>query len=171
MSNAIEEVMGAPAQRWIGRNVEQFVPPAALDSHRAFSDMAAQGTAYSGRAMLVDGDGTTHWIQLHLKPFYDSRGVRDGLVSNFHLIDDEVAAEARAEEARAAQAAADALYRKSVDSAAVGMCLADTVGNFIDVNQAMCDFFGYPATVLKTKTWMELTARTTCRPISTKGPR
>ncbi|MCB1292947.1 MAG: PAS domain S-box protein, partial [Mycobacterium sp.] len=53
---------------------------------------------------------------------------------------------------------ADALYRRSVDSAAVGMCLTTPEGRFTDVNQAMCEFFGYDTQSLLTKTWQELTA-------------
>ncbi len=157
-SNAVETVMGAPAEHWIGRNVEEFIPPDALANHRALMRAAVDGAGYAGRAALIDVHGTRHWIQLHLKPFYDSHGVRDGLVANFHLIDDEVAAEQRAEEARRAQANADALYRRSMDSAAVGMCLASPEGTFIDVNPAMCEFFGYDLPTLKTRTWQELTA-------------
>lgn len=157
-SNAVETVMGAPADYWVGRNVADSVPPESLAQHRAMMAVAVGGETYSGRATLIDAHGTTHWIQLHLKPFHDSHGVRDGLVANFHLIDDEVAAEARAEQARARQAASDALYRRSMDSAAVGMCLASPEGRFIDVNPAMCEFFGYDLPTLKTRTWQQLTA-------------
>ncbi len=55
-------------------------------------------------------------------------------------------------------ARADALYRRSMDSAAVGMCLADLEGNFVEVNDALCGFFGYDADTLRQKTWQELTA-------------
>ena len=64
----------------------------------------------------------------------------------------------RSKKARRQQARADALYRRSVDSSAVGMCLVDAEGGFVDVNGALCEFFGYDAQTLKSKTWQELTA-------------
>jgi PAS domain S-box-containing protein len=53
---------------------------------------------------------------------------------------------------------ADTLFRRSMASAAVGMFLADLEGNFVEVNNALCGFFGYDADTLQGKTWQELTA-------------
>ena len=55
-------------------------------------------------------------------------------------------------------ARADALFRRSMASAAVGMFLADREGNFVEVNNALCGFFGYDEDTLRYKTWQELTA-------------
>ena len=54
--------------------------------------------------------------------------------------DDKVATQQQADQARRQRARADALYRRSMDSAAVGMCLADLEGNLIEVNAALCVF-------------------------------
>jgi PAS domain S-box-containing protein len=62
------------------------------------------------------------------------------------------------EEARRLQAVADARYRRSMDNAAIGMCLITPEGRFEEVNEALCQLFGYDAETLKTKTWQELTA-------------
>ncbi|MFN8125280.1 MAG: PAS domain S-box protein [Candidatus Nanopelagicales bacterium] len=48
-------------------------------------------------------------------------------------------------------------FRRSMAESAVPMCLIEPDGSFGDVNQAVCDFFGYPADLLKTKTWQQLT--------------
>ncbi len=40
---------------------------------------------------------------------------------------------------------------------AIGMCLIAVEGTFIEVNPALCEFFGYDAATLQTKTWQELT--------------
>ncbi len=60
--------------------------------------------------------------------------------------------------ARRRHAAADALFRRSVDSAAVGMGLLTIDGRFMKVNDAMCSFFGRDAAALRGKTLQELTA-------------
>lgn len=55
-------------------------------------------------------------------------------------------------------ARANARYRRSVDNAPIGMCLIHPAGGFVEVNDALCGFFGYDAETLKQKTWQELTA-------------
>lgn len=55
-------------------------------------------------------------------------------------------------------AASEARYRRSMDCAAIGMCLVAPDGRFIEVNDSLCRFFGYDADTLTTKTWQELTA-------------
>ena len=53
-------------------------------------------------------------------------------------------------------AASEALYRRSMDNAAVAMCLASPEGRFIEVNDAMCRLSGYDAQTLTTMTWQDL---------------
>ena len=156
-SPSIESVFGAPPEHWIGRPAGTLIPPGGEDGHRDRLRRLAAGETLVTRLELTAVDGTRHWVHMHARPFVDEGRV-DGFTAALRVIDDEVKAEQQAAEARERQAAADALYRKSMDSSAIGMCLADTVGNFVDINPAMCEFFGYPAEVLKTKTWMELTA-------------
>lgn len=61
-------------------------------------------------------------------------------------------------EARDLQRKADRRYRRLVDNSGIGMGLLTIDGKFDAVNQAMCDFFGYDADTLRTKSWQELTA-------------
>lgn len=61
-------------------------------------------------------------------------------------------------QARELQHRADLRYRRLMDTSGVGMGLLAPDGQFQDINQAMCDFFGYDAQTLLTKTWQELTA-------------
>ena len=57
-----------------------------------------------------------------------------------------------------AAAAAEAKFRQAMDNAAIGMCLITPDGRFEEVNDALCELFGYPADTLTQKTWQELTA-------------
>ena len=61
---------------------------------------------------------------------------------------------------RLAQHAAEveAKYHRTMDTAAVGMCLTTPEGRFTEVNDAFCVFFGYDADVLTGMSWQELTA-------------
>ena len=158
VSPSIEAVLGAPPEFWLGQEVFDFAPPEDLAEQSALMAKVNGGEAVKHRVRAIGVDGVTHWFDLRAQPFYDTDGNHDGLTTALRLVDDEVAAERRIEQARLEQARADALYRRSVDSAAVGMCLTTPEGRFTDVNQAMCEFFGYDTQSLLTKTWQELTA-------------
>ena len=60
--------------------------------------------------------------------------------------------------AQRAAAAEAAKFRQAMDNAAIGMCLITPDGRFEEVNDALCELFGYPADTLTQKTWQELTA-------------
>ncbi len=158
VSPSVEAILGAPAQYWLGRNVFDVIPPEDQPLNRARMAAVVAGGTVKERVRLVSADGVTHWLDLHAKPFYDEQGRQDGVTASLRLIDDEVAAEQQVEEARRQQARADAIYRRSLESSAVGMCLSDLEGNFTEVNAALCEFFGYDADSLRRKTWQDLTA-------------
>ena len=73
------------------------------------------------------------------------------------VIDAEVAAEQRAEEARRLQARADDRWRRMMETSAVGMAISDPSGRFETVNQALCNFLGYDEESLEKLTWQDLT--------------
>lgn len=61
-------------------------------------------------------------------------------------------------QARDLQSTADSRFRRLMDNSGVGMAVFTPDGQLETVNPAMCDFFGYDADTLRTKTWQELTA-------------
>lgn len=105
----------------------------------------------------IHADGHRIWGDLSVGCVRDAEGRVQVLVVQVVDITAEMSARAEAEEARRQQAKADALHRRSMESAAIGMCLASPEGAFYEVNQALCDFFGYDAKTLLSKTWIELT--------------
>lgn len=158
ISPSATEVLGGPPGYWVGRQVREIIPPEdAFAFARRLATLAA-GRTVRERIRVVSVAGVTHWIDLLARPFYDDAGDQDGFTGALRLVDDEVAAQQEANEARVRQARADALYRRSIDSAAVGMCLANLEGNFVQVNDALCAFFGYDAAALRQMTWQQLTA-------------
>lgn len=82
---------------------------------------------------MIAADGAVHWFHMYAKPFYGADGHQDGALSTLRPIDDEVAAEQEAQEARRHQARAEARYRRSMDSAPIGMCLIAPGGAFVEV--------------------------------------
>jgi PAS domain S-box-containing protein len=157
-SPSVADVVGGSPEYWVGRQVREIIPPEDAAAFAARLATLTAGGTIQQRIRVVAVDGVTHWADLHARPLYDDDGHQDGFTDALRLVDDEVAAQQDAEQSRRQQARADALYRQSVDSAAVGTCLINPEGGFVDVNQAVCEFFGYDAETLKSKTWQELTA-------------
>ena len=157
VSPSVEEALGAPPEHWIGQSLWDLIPDEDRDAHGMVTWLA-DDLATIPRGRMKGADGSTHWVHVHAKAFYDADGNPDGYTSSFRVIDDEMAAVESAEDARRERARADARYRRIVDSSAIGMCLVTPEGRYEEVNQALCDFFAYDAETLKTKTWQELTA-------------
>ena len=158
ISPNVEALLGGSVERWLGRRSLELVPPEDKEAAVARWKTVSAGGEVNQRVQLTARDGDAHWFHVHTTPFYDDAGVRDGAVTSVRLIDDEVAAEQAVEAARRQQAKADERYRRSMDNAAIGMCLIDPDGRFVEVNDALCQLFGYDAEALKHTTWQEVTA-------------
>ncbi len=157
ISPNVRDVLGAPPEYWLGRTLLELVPPEDAQAHIDRWKKVDEGTAISERVRMRAVDGVLHWFHLNVKPFRDAEGHRDGAVIAAHLVDEEVAAEQAVEEARRRQAIADERFRRSMDHAAVGMCLLNQQGRVEEVNHALCDFLGYDADTMRQKTWPDVT--------------
>lgn len=158
ISPSVETALGAPPPYWVGRTLQETVPPEETPDLAARTATVLAGGVVQQRVRVIGADGVVHWFAMYAKPFYDADGREDGALSTLRLIDDEVADEQAAEEARRQLARAEARFRRSMDSAAIGMCVIAPDGAFVEVNPALCEVFGYDAETLVHKTWQELTA-------------
>lgn len=113
---------------------------------------------YRVRKQFLRADGRRAWGYLALSVLRNASGEPQHLIGQIVDITADVEIREQLEEARRLQAVADTRYRRSVDNAAIGMCLITPDGRFLDVNEALCRLFGYDAETLKNKTWQELTA-------------
>lgn len=157
VSPSAEGLLGAPPEYWIGRPAREFVP---AEDREAAADRLARtlaGDVITDRLRVISPDRVIHWAELRGKAFYAPNGDLHGITAVLRLIDDEVAAQQEAEEAREQQARADARYRRAMDTAAIGMCLLAPDGKFDEVNPALCEFFGYDAETLMSMRWQDLT--------------
>ena len=55
------------------------------------------------------------------------------------------------------KAESDSRVVRAMRDAPIGMCLVAPDGRFVEVNAALCDFFGHDADALVTRTWQEVT--------------
>jgi PAS domain S-box-containing protein len=116
------------------------------------------GEFFEGSAVNYRKNGVAFVVQWNISPVRDADGAIVAYISIQQDITARVVAEREAEEARRQQARTDERYRRSMDNAAVGMCLIAPDGRFVEVNDALCGLFGYDAETLKQRTWQELTA-------------
>lgn len=157
VSPSVEGALGAPPEYWVGRKAREAVPHDDGPEAAARLAKALAGDVVRDRLRVMSVDGVTHWADLHGKAFYGADGSLGGVTAVLRLIDDEVAAQQQAEEARRERARADARYRRAMDTAAIGMCLLAADGAFLEVNPALCEFFGFDAETLMRKKWQDLT--------------
>ena len=157
VSPSVEKALGAPPEYWIGRKARQAVPPEDRPAAAARLAKALAGEVVKEPLRITAVDGVTHWAHMHGTAFYDADGRQDGVTAVIRLVDDKVAAQLDAEDARRQQALADARYQRLMDTAAIGMCLLAEGGTFLEVNPALCEILGYDADTLTQKTWQELT--------------
>ena len=97
-----------------------------------------------------------YFVQWNISPVRDASGVIVAYISIQQDITARVVAEREAEEARRQLAKVDERYRRSMDNAAIGMCLIAPDGRFVEVNDALCELFGYDAEPWRQKTWQEV---------------
>lgn len=116
------------------------------------------GEFFEGSAVNYRKDGVAYFVQWNISPVRDTSGVIVAYISIQQDITARVVAEREAEEARRQLAKVDERYRRSMDNAPIGMCLIAPDGRFVEVNDALCELFGYDAELLRQKTWQELTA-------------
>ena len=157
VSPSVEEALGAPPEYWIGRKAREAVPPEDGPVAAARLARALAGEVVKEPLRIISVDGVIHWAHMHGTAFYDAEGRQDGVTAVLRLIDDEVAAQRQAAEARRQQALADARYQRLMDTAAIGMCLLAQDGTFLEVNPALCEMLGFDADTLTQKRWQELT--------------
>ena len=77
-SPSAEQVLGAPAEHWIGRDAQELIP---AEDRSAFADRLAslgEEEIVQQRLRIAGLGGQTHWTHLHAQPFYDADGHSDG---------------------------------------------------------------------------------------------
>ncbi len=161
VNQALCRFLGCGAETLIGRDWTDLLRrPERSDSDAAGTAdvIAGRRDAYRTIEEYAHADGHVIWGDLTLTCLRGSDGTPQYLLAQIADITPAVELRDELAEARRRQVAADALYRRSVESAKIGMALTNPDGRFTEVNDAMCEFFGYDAQTLVKKTFVELTA-------------
>lgn len=157
ISPSVEKAFGAPPGFWVGRTAASLIAEEDLAVFAEILDAAASPDPPPRRLRIYAADGAPHWVEVHATSFYDAEGNPDGRVATLHLVDSQVRVQQEAEEARQSRQRADARYRDLIENSIVATALLTPEGRYAMVNRAMCDWLGYDADTLLTKTWQEIT--------------
>ena len=148
LNRATSDYLGLPRAELIGRGVAETMP--------GIREALLPGCIRcleTGEPLIIDDLPYANENLRHARR-YDLRATRatpTSIVVHWRDVTDRFQVAQRA-------AAAEVKFRRSMDNAAIGMCLIAPDGRFEEANAALCEFFGYDAETLKHKTWQELTA-------------
>lgn len=133
VNEAMCQFLGCDAETLLTKNWQEFVPEDDMPGQlQEVSDMlAGRRPSIKEVRRYLRADGRSVWGELLPTVLRDATGSPQHIVAQIVDVTTEVAARAEVEEARRQKEMADALYRRSVDSAAVGMCLVSPAGGFV----------------------------------------
>ncbi|WP_411821662.1 PAS domain S-box protein [Leptospira sp. 'Mane'] len=124
-----------------GKSREKFL--------EVFEEAITKGTTYDIEIQLLTVKGREFWARAKGNPeFVDGKCVRiHGSIQDINEVKlDEINRSITEEQ-----------FKKAFDSAAMGMAIVSLDGEFQEVNQSLCEMFGYPKEELKGKTFQEVT--------------
>ena len=142
---------GFPVDEIIGRNC-RFLQGPLTDPDDVDKIRNAVKTKTGCHVMLINyrRDGSLFYNDLVVSPVTDAEGV----VTHFVGIQNDASVVA---EAQKTLEQSEAEYRGTFENAAIGMAHIGMEGEWLRVNQKLCQIVGYDAETLKQKTFQELT--------------
>lgn len=114
VSPSIKAVLGWEPEEWIGQPLTDFVTEESLPSVRANLRQVVEGNPVVARYQTRAKDGSVHWAESRAMPYFDAQGQRNGIVTAFHLIDQQVAMEQELERRARTDELTNLLNRKEV---------------------------------------------------------
>ncbi|WP_323207989.1 PAS domain-containing protein [Synechococcus sp. BA-132 BA5] len=95
VSPSLTTALGWLPTDWIGQVGTQFLlhQGEAEHYHINLETLKMSGHSVIAREQIYAKDGSIHWIQTHAGPYVNSKGVVEGIVASFRLIDEIVQAE------------------------------------------------------------------------------
>ncbi len=95
VSPSLTAALGWLPEDWIGQVGTQFLLHGGKAEHYQANrqTLSMGGNSVRAREQVYAKDGSIHWIETHAGPYVNSKGVVEGIVASFHVIDEMVAAE------------------------------------------------------------------------------
>ncbi len=155
VNDAMCELFGYSREQLSARTWRDLTHPDDLAASELASQRLAAGTpghdsqAYRVTKRYLHADGHVIYGDLNAGPV-DMEGEERLLLGQIIDVSDSVLA-------RQQLAHSEERFRRSMAESAVPICIIEPDGSFGEVNQAVCDFFGFTEEQLRGKTWQELT--------------
>ena len=131
-SPSVSRVLGWTQDELVGRDALSFSHPDELGRARRELARLNDGEEVTSRYRARCQDGSYRWCRMHVRPVFDAEGVVIALVSAWQDVQAEV-------EANEAREASEGLFRRAMQSAAIGMAVAAADGSLKLVNPALCE--------------------------------
>jgi diguanylate cyclase (GGDEF)-like protein/PAS domain S-box-containing protein len=151
VSPAAARLYGFAPDEMVGRPVYEFVHPDHRDAHVALRDSLAAGAdeeVAERRMRKATGDWV--WVEARCRALRDDDGRFVGVQSSARDITDRQAAEE-------ARRIADEQFRTAFDDALVGIALVSLDGDWLRVNESLCQILGREREELHGMTFQDLT--------------
>jgi diguanylate cyclase (GGDEF)-like protein/PAS domain S-box-containing protein len=130
-SPSATRALGWTQDELVGRHAFTLGHPDEIARARVESQRLNDGEELASCYRALCKDGTYHWFRVNVRPVTDENGVVVTRVSAWH----DAQAEIEADEAREAS---EGMFRRAMQSAAIGMLVASTDGAIRLVNPAIC---------------------------------
>ena len=123
--------LGWTEDELIGRSGFDLCHPEDLESAYRRSEQVNAGMTSVSRFRVLRRDGSFGWYEQSVRPLRDSTGATIGRVSSWRDVNAEVSAEQQRD-------ASEDLFRRAMDSAAIGMVVTNIDGAYQLVNPSIC---------------------------------
>ncbi len=146
------QMLGYAPEQLQQSSVVDLIFPEDLPSYQRNFEQLLAGTAtdISMECRYYHANGSVVWVNIWLSGVAGSQGKLDGILA----ITQDISKHKQVElSLNWAEARTNAMF----EQAAVGINLCNSRGQFIQVNQKLCQMYGYDREELLQKTWMELT--------------
>ena len=128
---------------------DSVFPDDLEEAQRQFGlQMAGGGQPFDFRLRRIDGSAI--WVSISCMPMYDGGGVCTGLLGLFTDISERKRAERDLRKS-------EELFRAIFSQAAVGIAQTSLTGDWLLVNDRLCQILGYTQAELRTKTFLDIT--------------
>jgi two-component system, cell cycle sensor histidine kinase and response regulator CckA len=146
-----ERLTGYSAEELLGLPATDLVAPESRSEavERFRRRLTGEAAATPDESVLLKRGGTCVPIEVTSTLFLEDDRL-SGVLAVVHDLSER-------RHAQEALLQSERRFRKSFESAAIGMALVGTDGRFIEVNDSLCKIVGYSADILVTKTFQEIT--------------
>ena len=151
VNDAYTEIFKRTREEIVGHSVAEMFGEEIFENQiKGHLDRCLTGEEVHYLDWLNFPDGKKRCMHISYYPFFENNECVSGVVvSARDMTDLELAEEALRE--------SEERFRHAFENASIGMCLVDTEGRFVKVNNQMCEIFGYSQQELEAMTVNDIT--------------